>query len=573
MKLAIKKTKLTAIASLASLLTVLGLLLFISISTESARAFVDSSGGVNGAYTGAPGELTCTDCHGANTLTGQFHIIRPAGYVPGQTYTIQVQNVSADSTRLAWGFELTSLTSANTVAGTFTNTTTFTRTRTLSNSRNYIEQTSTGSFPGTTGGSTWTFSWTAPATDVGPITFYAAGLQANNNGSTSGDQTYTDSGVVPVGATPTPTPTPAPTPTPSPTPSPTPTPAPTPTPTPVPTPALADISGTIGQCTTAGPSGAVLAGVTMTLSGGSSGSTTTDGSGNYSFTGLVTGLSYTVTPTKAARVPATSGINTTDVVAIQRHYLALGTPLSGCRLTAADCAGSVGVNTQDVIATQRFFLGLSTGTGNVGKYQFAPVNRSYSPLTTTQAGQNFDTTVFGDVTSPFANPRPGDPAPDASGDDSVASTVAAVALPDVTVDPSRNNFTAAVKTSAIDAKDMLVGFQGDFTFDQRVISFDSPPVQKAGSTSGNWNVSGNVLEGPGPIRTLRISAFSNDFEPLSGSGTLFELRLTRLGKAAQSTQLIWSAPPDHFIFIDADLKTQAPGNLSGRARFSPLKEP
>ena len=86
-------------------------------------------------------------------------------------------------------------------------------------------------------------------------------------------------------------------------------------------------------------------------------------------------------------------------------------------------------------------------------------------------------------------------------------------------------------------------------------------------------MSGDILAGPGPIRTLRISAFSNDFSPLSGEGTLFELRMTRVSNAAQSTQLIWAAPPDHFIFIDADLNAQRPGSaalggvtLSGKRR-------
>jgi hypothetical protein len=116
-----------------------------------------------------------------------------------------------------------------------------------------------------------------------------------------------------------------------------------------------------------------------------------------------------------------------------------------------------------------------------------------------------------------------------------------------------------VTTTTIDAKNKLVGFQGDFTFDERVVSFQSEPVEKAGITGSNWNVSGNVLPGSGPIRTLRISAYSNDLTPLSGSGTLFELRMTRLSQAAQGTQLIWAAPPDEFVFIDADLKTQKPG--------------
>src|ERR1017187_1398845 len=42
-----------------------------------------------------------------------------------------------------------------------------------------------------------------------------------------------------------------------------------------------------------------MSGVTVTLSGSQSGSTSTDGSGNYSFTGLAAGGNYTVTPTRS----------------------------------------------------------------------------------------------------------------------------------------------------------------------------------------------------------------------------------------------------------------------------------
>src|SRR5882757_6641476 len=82
------------------------------------------------------------------------------------------------------------------------------------------------------------------------------------------------------------------------------------------------------------------------------------------------------------------------------------------------------------------------------------------------------------------------------------------------------------------------------------------------------NVSGNILNGAGPIRTVRISAFSNDFAPLSGSGTLFELKMNRVSKTAQgSSQLAWAPASDQFIFIDAELNTHtvgtaAPGNVS-----------
>jgi hypothetical protein len=64
--------------------------------------------------------------------------------------------------------------------------------------------------------------------------------------------------------------------------------------------------------------------------------------------------------------------------------------------------GDDSVNTVDVIAIQRFFLGLSTGIANTGKYQFAPVNRTYPLVVTDQTAQNYDALIFGDVASPFA---------------------------------------------------------------------------------------------------------------------------------------------------------------------------
>ena len=141
----------------------------------------------------------------------------------------------------------------------------------------------------------------------------------------------------------------------------------------------------------------------MTLTGTASGSTLTDVGGNYSFSGLPSGGNYTVTPTKAALTPATNNINVVDVIATQRHFLNIGTPLSGCRLTAADVNGDSLVDTVDVIAIQRFFLGLSTGIANAGKYQFNPASRSYPGIVSDQTGQNYDALVFGDVASPFVH--------------------------------------------------------------------------------------------------------------------------------------------------------------------------
>ena len=295
----------------------------------------------------------------------------------------------------------------------------------------------------------------------------------------------------------------------------------------------------------------------MTLTGSASDSTTSDGSGNYSFSSLASGGSYTVTPTKAPLATGSAGIDTADVLAVQRHYLGITLIPPGCRLTAADVTGDGNVTTADVLAIQHFFLGITIGTANVGKYSFNPASRSYPTVSGDQTGQNYDALVLGDVASNFVHRPDGTSSEDAANE--TLGTVALVELPRVTADQSRSRFVAAVTASSIDAKDKLVGFQGDFTFDERAVTFQSNPVHKAGLTGGHWNVSGNVLPGPGPMRTLRISAYSEDFKPLSGSGPLFELKMSRAGSGPRSSPLVWAAAPNHFLFIDADLHTQRPG--------------
>jgi hypothetical protein len=142
--------------------------------------------------------------------------------------------------------------------------------------------------------------------------------------------------------------------------------------------------------------------VTLTLTGGASGSTLSDNSGNYLFSGLASGGTYTVTPSKAPLAPGSSGISTVDVLAVQRHFLGI-TLLTGCRLAAADVNGNGHVDTVDVTAINRFYLGQSTGIANTGRYEFIPTSRTYAGVTTNQPAQNYDTLVFGDVASPFVH--------------------------------------------------------------------------------------------------------------------------------------------------------------------------
>ena len=150
-------------------------------------------------FSGAPGERTCTACHTGSALNsggGRVQIMTPSTYQAGATYEITVQSSSQDTSRKIWGFELTVLTGNNSRAGDLQATSSLTQA--VSNGspfpdRQYMEHTEAGNFAGKTGGATWTFNWVAPSTDVGPVTFYAAFNQGNDDGTDFGDQIYTTS--------------------------------------------------------------------------------------------------------------------------------------------------------------------------------------------------------------------------------------------------------------------------------------------------------------------------------------------------------------------------------------------
>lgn len=178
----------------ALLAAFVGFLLTHDSGTRRVHAF---SAGPPAGYTGAPQEEpeACAECHvPPDAGTGKISVTAPQTYVPGQTYPITVTHTNADPTRLRWGFELTVLDNASDEkAGELHNPDGLTQV--LNNAgpnsaRQYIEHTAAGTFIGQQNGASWTFSWTAPATDVGPVTFYAAGNQANNDGNTSGDYVY-----------------------------------------------------------------------------------------------------------------------------------------------------------------------------------------------------------------------------------------------------------------------------------------------------------------------------------------------------------------------------------------------
>lgn len=160
----------------------------IFISEYSSPAIGNSSGAPAGR-TGSPGDgISCaaSGCH-AGTATTEAGLITsnipPAGYTPGQTYTITGTITTTGKTK--FGFQMSPQNTGGSLMGTLivTNTTA----NQLVGSGKYITHKSSGtSFP--SGTATWSFDWTAPATGSGAFAFYGAFNSTNSNGSSSGDQ-------------------------------------------------------------------------------------------------------------------------------------------------------------------------------------------------------------------------------------------------------------------------------------------------------------------------------------------------------------------------------------------------
>ena len=184
--------------------------LAITLSVISAFPLLLSaySSGADPRLTGAPGDTqaACTACHNGTALNGgggSVKIILPGGasYTPGTTQRIKVQ--VSDSAQRRWGFELTARPVSNLSdgqAGDLASTDSNTRVMcsngrskpcTDSNLVQFITHTQQGTQLGTTGSGTFEFDWTAPATDVGNVTLYAAGNAANGNNADTGDHIYT----------------------------------------------------------------------------------------------------------------------------------------------------------------------------------------------------------------------------------------------------------------------------------------------------------------------------------------------------------------------------------------------
>lgn len=160
------------------------------------------SGGNQPGLTGAPGENNCTMCHSGSVLDGstqnQFALVdggfnTVTSYIPGTSYTATLQLANNPAKK---GFSSTTLDDAtNSMAGSLTGmviggTDNF---QNVAMTRDYVSHKSTSNTSAVT---LWSWTWDAPASDVGNVTFYIASNSTNDDGATSGDEIYLSEHVI-----------------------------------------------------------------------------------------------------------------------------------------------------------------------------------------------------------------------------------------------------------------------------------------------------------------------------------------------------------------------------------------
>lgn len=166
-------------------------LLAVCASSAQASRFDVLAGRTGGP---ANGGATCRSCHGSTAGPGSVEILgAPTQYQANAVYDLTVR--ITDSTKLGAGFQISVEDAAGNHIGALS---LIDAVRTENNSDDpvYVNHTSDGVDDSVAdwaaNGNSYSYPvrWTAPSTDMGTITFYAAGNAINNNFSNSGDLIY-----------------------------------------------------------------------------------------------------------------------------------------------------------------------------------------------------------------------------------------------------------------------------------------------------------------------------------------------------------------------------------------------
>ncbi len=131
------------------------------------------------------------------------------------------------------------------------------------------------------------------------------------------------------------------------------------------------------------------------------GSTTTNASGAYQFTGLNIGTSYTVTPDRNTGPSCNASISFFDASLAAQYAIGIIT-LDSVKQAAADVSGNGQVSFLDASLIAQYAIGLINQFPCNARWCYRPAHRSYNPLTGTQTNQNYDGMCMGDVSGNWA---------------------------------------------------------------------------------------------------------------------------------------------------------------------------
>ncbi len=141
----------------------------------------------NSCYLPGGGSCGSSYCHSVNANTGSGTLdVTFSGanneYVPGNTYTLTVK---VNDLVERYGFQAAIVNANNQSSGTLIVSDMVNTTTTTEGGNSFIGHKNAG------GVNEWSFDWTAPASDEGPLKLYVAGNAANGNNQPTGDKIYT----------------------------------------------------------------------------------------------------------------------------------------------------------------------------------------------------------------------------------------------------------------------------------------------------------------------------------------------------------------------------------------------
>jgi PKD repeat protein len=279
-----------------------------------------------------------------------------------------------------------------------------------------------------------------------------------------------------------------------------------------------EVMGTVSFWQNSNP----ISGTQLTLVGDRIYGNVSDSGGAYTVTNVPEG-DYTLTPSKSDDV---DGITAYDASQVLQHATGLST-LSGYAFTAGDVNKSGQITSMDAFYILQKAVDLInlpfTGAGVI--WEFDPDNRSYTGLSSDQAGQDFTGVLIGDVSGNWTPARVMNLAPGPGLNGVLQSTTATLSLPDATV-LSGEQVTFPLSLDLPEGE--VEGVDLTITYDPSIASLVQ--VTKGGLTT-DWNLVTNTGT-PGEIRVALAGA-----EPIQTSGELLNIVFEATGSAGDTTDL------------------------------------